>query len=330
MPPNSPSGEMYGPPQGSFTTSAVQVDDSKGNRTQHTGSLDEGNITGGNLTVSVVARDPYTGQTARLDSVTIKTGLGTLVTGVPKDGIFDLSCPSYDAFKRRDVLGMTATPRASNKVVQNQALPVAVKVKDTMNNFTDSAGAMCKKFDEVVQAGQKNLGLVHERDDIQVLQGQNNGRSPGVVVNQGQGSVHMFGNDGKQNVNIHPGGGIEMKTSSVNQGTALQENISPQYAGMPQMNNPVNSVVPQGTILTPQPQTVPQVLKILNMVATIVDMIELVKACKEAVDIIKNSDGQEEEEQLDELRREAEGPSSFEKVFMNDEQKAEAERGTNR
>lgn len=320
------SSTIEAPPSGRFVTTGV-IDWE--NPPRHTGSMGSGGqILGGDIVVDLIIRDPYTGQTARFDSVKVTTGIGSLVTGIPADGICDVQCPSYDAFKRRDATGMIATPVKSNQVVQNQSLPQAVKVKDTIDNFSDSPGTVCKAYNENIEAAQRHLGLTHTRDDIQILQGKENGRSPGVVVNQRQGHVSLFGIDGKQNINVSQGSGVEMKTSSINTGSASQESTTMQYGGMPQMNNPVNTVIPQGTVVSPQPQTVPHVLKILTMVGTIVDMIDLVNACKDAVAVIRNTQGNEREEALDSIRSDAEGPGSFEKAYYGDKKKAEKAKDT--
>jgi len=329
MPPvnNNPGTEMTGPPSGSFVTSAVLVPDGQGNRSQHTGRIGSGNvITGGNLIVNVVASDPYTGQTARLDNVTVEQSAGTLVNGIPPDGVFDLHVPSYEAFRRRDVSSMRATLRSTSGVVQNQSLPSQVRVRDTVDSFSNSPSPTCKQFNQNLQTAQRYLGLVHERDDLAILQGNRNGRSPGVAVNQSGGQISLFGIDGRQNMSMGPNTGIDVSASSFNTGSAMQENRTLQYGGMPQMNNPVNAVVPQGTILSPQPQTIPQIQKILNMVATVVDMIDLVKACRDAIDVIKNSRGQERENQLNDIRERAAGPGSFETAVYGDKKKAEEAR----
>jgi len=319
-------GELTGPPSGRFTTTAVSVPDSP---PRHTGTLGAGNvITGGGLVVDVIARDPYTGSTARIDGVNVTMGAGDLVTGIPPSGVFDLTCENYEAFRRRDAARMRATLKQENHTVQNLSIPQQVRVRDTVDSFSDSPSPTCRQYNENVQAAQRHLGLTHQRDDLNIVQGRINGRSPGMVVNQQRGYVSLFGIDGKQQLSMRPGAGIEARTTSFDTGTAMQENRTLQYGGLPQMNNPVNSVIPQGTILTPQPQTVPMVLKILNMVATIVDMIDLVQACKDAVDVMTASSGREREQRLNEIRAEAEGPSSLERAYYgdNDEQLADAQR----
>lgn len=329
MPPvnNNPGSELVGPPSGGFVTSAVLVPDGQGNRSQHTGTVGSGNvITGGSLIVNVVASDPYTGQTARLDNVRVEQSFGTLVNGMPPDGVFDLHVQSYEAFRRRDVSGMHATLRSTSGVVQNQSLPQQVRVRDVVDSFSNSPSPVCRQFNQNLQTVQRYLGLVHERDDLAILQGNRNGRSPGVVVSQSGGQISLFGLDGRQNISMGPNTGVDVNTASFNTGSAMQENRTLQYGGMPQMNNPVNAVVPQGTILTPQPQTVPSILRILNMVATVVDMIDLVKACRDAINVMKNTEGQERENRLNEIRDRAEGPSSFETAVYGDRQRAEEAR----
>ena len=313
-------GSVESIPQGNFKTLAVLVE-KDGQRSQHTGTTDEGSpvgaITGGSLYISVMARDPYTGQAVRIDGVKVEQTLGTLVTGIPEAGMFELTCPSYEGFKSRDPSGITALPKNQDRTVQNTALPSAVKVKNTVDNFSATSNSpVCRKYDENIAAAQRNLGLVHERDDLQVLQGPENGSSPGVAVDQKGGAVYMFGNDGKQNIQIAPGGGVKMVASSVDTGSAQKELESLGYGGMPQIMNPMNNVIPQGTIVSPQPGTIPNIIKILNMVATIVDMADLIKCCADAVKAVKKMEGREQSAELQKIQNTAAGPSRFEKMKL--------------
>lgn len=279
------------PPAGSFTTLAVLIEDKTGNRTRYTGTMESGNfLTGGDLIISVIAKDPYTGQAVRLENVKIETSIGTLVTGIPADGVFELSCPSYEMFCKRISTGMSAKPISKSPVVQNQSLPEQVKVRDGVDNFSNSPGTVCRQYNENAETAAKHLGLVHERDDLQILQGKQNGRSPGVVVSQGSGTVSMFSGDGKQNLNFTQGSGLEVNVASFNIGSAAQEVDTMQYGGTPQIYNPMTPMVPQGTIITPQPATLPNVQKVINFVATLADMIDLVTACSDAVKAVRSKD----------------------------------------
>jgi len=313
---------MEGPPQGTFKTTGVLVDSPSGERTQHSGSLIDNTIMGGSLYVNLMVKDPYTGQAVRLDGIKVERTLGTIVSGIPEEGFFELTCPSYSKFKARDPEGMTALPKSKATVVQNTALPTPIKVKDSVDNFSSTSNSpVCKKFNENVNVAQRHLGLVHERDDLEIVQGPENGASPGMAINQRAGSVYLFGNDGKQNMNISPGGGVKMNAATVDSGSAQKELTTMNYGGMPQVENPMNNVVPQGTILMPQPRTVPNVLKILNMVATIVDMADLIKACSDAVKAVKTAQGAEEDQLLNDIYNDAAGYSSFEEQFMTEEEK---------
>lgn len=316
------------PPNGQFSTMAVLLEDEQGGRSQHSGQMDEGNfLTGGSLYINVMARDPFTGQAARIDGVKVEQTFGTLVSGIPSEGAFILTCPNYEGFKRRDPTGMVAVSKPENKTSQNKSLPEPVKVKDTIDSFSEvSRSPVCKKYNENVNAAQRHLGLIHERDDLQLLQGKQDGQSPGVAVNQGTGAVYLFGNDGKQNASFAPGQGFKMKATSIDQGGAQQKLVTYNYGSMPQTRNPVADVVPQGTILTPQPSTTPDIMAILNMVATIVDMIDLVKACKDAVDVIRNYDDYRQDRELQDIMNEAEGPGTLEEGMMNEEEREELER----
>ena len=320
----SKSKSIQGPPQGTFKTMAVLVADDKGNLSQYSGTMETGNfLTPGDLYISVMARDPYTGQAARINGVKVSQTMGSIITGLPPEGLFELTCPTYEGFRSRDPIGMSVLPIDSSRTVQNMSLPQPIKVKDTVDNFSATSNSpTCRAYDANVQAGQRSLGLIHERDDLHVLQGKQNGNSPGVAVNQGAGSIYVFGTDGKQHMNISPGGGIQMKAANIDQGNAQQELTSLGYGGMPSMINPMTNVIPQGPIVCPQPRTVPNVLKILNMVATIVDMIDLIKCCSDAVKAVKGVGSSDENKKIQQVLNEAAGPSSMEQAFMSPEEQA--------
>ena len=296
------------PPSGSFTTVGALLENN-GERTKYAGTLTSDNVlTGGDLIISVVASDPYTGQAVRLDNIRVESSIGTLVTGIPADGLFELSCPSYENFVKRITTGISAKPISKGVTVQNQSLPDPVKIRDSVDSFSNSPGTVCRQFTENAKKAAKNLGLIHERDDIATLQGRQNGRSPGVVVSQGTGTVNLFSHDGKQNMGFEPNQGLKVKAASVDMGGATQEVVTMQYGSLPQMVNPMNPMVPQGTIVMPQPFTIPNMQKILNFVATTVDMIELTKACAEAVKAIRNKD----QIAKDNVIKKSEGAGTFE------------------
>lgn len=296
------------PPSGPFTTVGALLDNN-GEKTKYTGTMTSGNVlTGGDLVITVVARDPYTGQSVRIDNVKVESGIGTLVTGIPADGIFELSCPSYENFRKRISTGISAKPISKAVTVQNQAMPDPVKIRDSVDHFSNSPGTVCRQFKDNAEKAAKHLGLIHERDDINTLQGNQNGRSPGVVVSQNTGTINFFSHDGKQHMGFEPNQGLKIKAASVDMGGAAQEVNTLQYGGLPQMNNPMTPMVPQGTIVMPQPFTVPNMQRILNFIATTVDMIDLIRACSEAVTAIKNKDSAS----LNTTMEEAKGKGSFE------------------
>jgi len=277
--------EINGIPQGPFTITAVLSPNSP---ITHTGVLDEDkDINDGDIVVDIIAQDPYTGNTIYLNQVKYKQVFGSVVTGISNDEVFDLHCMVYSDLKIRDVSTMYVTSKPTTTTVQNKALPKAVKVKDSIDNFSDSAVPMCKKYNENMDAAQRKLGLVHERDDLQIFQGKENGSSPGLVVSQKDNKVIMFSGDGNQDISMQPGDGIVMNSSAIDTGSASLNNTTFQYGGLPQSNNSMNSVIPQGTITSPQPQTVPNIIKILDMVATVVNMMDLITACSDAVDEIR-------------------------------------------
>lgn len=295
------------PPSGTFTTVAVLVEDINGGRSKYTGNMTQGNfLTGGDLVISVVAKDPYSGQPVRLDNVKVESNIGTLVTGIPTDGIFELNCQSYEQFCKRIVSGISARPIAKAATVQNQSLPDQVKIKDSVDNMSNN-GSTCRQYDINAATAAKHLGLLHERDDLRILQGPENGRSPGVVVAQGAGEVSMFSVDGKQNVSFSQGTGLNMRVASIEVGGAIHEINTMQYGGISQIENPMMAMVPQGTILTPQPWSIPNVQKIVNFIATVTDMVDLINACSTAVSAVMKSEPIDRQKAIEEANK-----SSFE------------------
>ena len=302
-------------PSGEFTTKAMLVTNDKGDNGKLDGTLFE-NIGGpeflGDYRVSVIAKDPYTGNIIRLDNIKVNVSMSQNMAGLKTDQELVLKCTSYSDFKKSKTETMTVEPGPEKPIVQNKAIPQPVKVKDSLNSFATNPSALCKKFEKNQDLAHRHLGLTHDRDDITVFQGKENGKSPGVLVHQQDGSMYMFDSSGKQYMAMD-GQRIKMNATGVDFGSADIERTTMQYGGLPQKENPVNDFVPQGTILTPQPKTIPHVAMITNTLLTIYDMIDLVKTCTKAVKLIR--DGKSGEEALSDIQKD----NPIEKAWYGDE-----------
>jgi hypothetical protein len=244
------------------------------------GALD---VIGGGMRVSVLVKDPHTGEVVRLDDVPVKTsGSSSMVSGLKPNQSMSIEAPSYKIFRMKLVDTMVAIPGAEDPVVQNQSIPSPVKIKDNVESFSNNLSSTCKKFNENEEMAKRHMGLTYERDDISIFQGKQSGRSPGVLVHQQDGKLYLFDSTSKQYMTFTPEG-MQFKGSSVDIGTADEERKTFAYMGLDQKENKVNDVVPQGTILTPQPKTVPNIAKVLNTILSITDMIDLVSVCASAV-----------------------------------------------
>ena len=234
--------------------------------------------------MDVIAKDSKTGDLIRLDNIKVEVTAGTTLNGVPPDSDFVLTVQNYEMFKKRKTEYMTLTPIPKKPAIQNQSIPQPAKVKDTLGAFGTTPSTVCKAFNANEQMAKKRLGLIHDRNDAVILQGPNDGRSPGVMIQQEDGKIYMFDGSAKQyfamngqNVTIKAS---ELDTSNVTEGR--------QFMGFPAKKNPINDFVPQGTILTPQPKLLPNIAKLMNTILTITDIVDLIDACSEAVHVIRN------------------------------------------
>lgn len=277
---------MDTPGSGEFITDAQ----GNGEEIEAGGVTGEGDISdtlfGADPRANILAKDTYTGRVVLLPNIKIRIGASSIMNGLTENQSYRLYCPSYESFKKRETERMYLVPSPEQPVVQNQSLPQPIKVKDTLGGFGETPSAMCKAYNENMQAAQKKMGLIHNRNDLNILQGKKNGRSPGVAVSQTTGKIFMFDNTGKQSISMD-GQGIQHKANEVDHGSAKEGR---NFFGFPAMKNPVNDIVPQGTILSPSPRLIPNVTKFANMLNTILDMVELVDACADAVKIISNTE----------------------------------------
>jgi len=277
------------PPNGPFTTQAVLLSGDDALSMQGT-QFTDGSLGPSVLRANVMARDPYTNDLVRLSGVPVQRPAGTSLEGFSEQQKFTLHCPDYSAFKRRSVGQMTLEPAPADPVTQNLAIPQPVRVKNRIDSFTAHPSATCRAFNENQERVHRAMGLIHNRDDVSILQGRQNGRSPGVLVHQQDGRIVMFDASGRQHVELD-GRRLRTNVTGIDTGTANIERNTINYGGLDQMENPVNDVVPQGTILSPQPKTIPYVSKILNTILPIMDMIDLVNCCAQAAKVITSKQG---------------------------------------
>jgi hypothetical protein len=240
-------------------------------------------IFGAEPRMNVIAKDTYTGELVKIEGVKIKVAAGTALTGIPPDAEFTLTATNYRTFKMNRAEGMMLVPIEKKPTIQNQAIPQPAKVKDTLGSFGNAPSAMCKTLKDNEQMAKKRLGLIHDRTDVKLMQGDNDGRSPGVLVQQEDGKIYMFDGSGKQYIAMD-GQRFQVQASGIDTGQALEERT---LMGFPAMKNPVNDFVPQGTIVAPQPRLLPHILKLTNTLLTITDMVDLVEACSEAVKVLQ-------------------------------------------
>lgn len=243
-------------------------------------------IFGADPRIDVVAKDTYTGQVVTLTNVRVKQTEGVMLNGIAPDSKFKLFAPDYQSFKKKRIDQMELIPVSTPPPVQNEALPQPIKIKDTLGAFGERPSPICNKLDDNIMNAHKRMGIIYERTDIHILQGKQNGRSPGIAIDPNSGKILMFDNSGKQYVGLD-GQEIKLHGNEVNTGNASEGR---DFLGIPSTKNQVNDFVPQGTIVSPQPRLIPNIAKVINTIYTIKDMIELIKACKDAVNVIKSTE----------------------------------------
>lgn len=247
------------------------------------GTGEASGITDFNVRATVLVRDPVTGESVRLDDILCKQPGSGIPAPIVSNTPCNLRVPSYDELSRRITTNMEAYPAETPPVVQNQAIPV--KVKSTMDSYASRPSWMCQRMAQWERDAKKQLGLISDRDDITMLQGRKNGRSPGVLIHQDNGEIWVFDNSGKQYV-VMDGTQVGIQASSFDTGNAKREHSSIAIGGLPAEDNPVADVLPQGPVVSPHPKTIPSITKIMNTITPILDMITLVEVCVEAVNTV--------------------------------------------
>jgi hypothetical protein len=238
------------------------------------------------IKVTILSRDPFTGENIRLDNVQLKQANPAMPVPVGENQKCKVSAASYESYRKRIISTMEAYVAPEAAPVQNKAIPEHVKIKSQVDAFMSKPSAICKDMKEKVSNVDAQMGLTHKRDDITLIQGKGNGSSPGIIIHQGNGDVCMFDGTGKQNINLNSTNGVSVAAGTFNVGSSKYTKNSLAFAGMSGYENPVGDVLPSGTILTPYPKYLPDITRIMNTILPIMDLIDLGKACMEAKKLI--------------------------------------------
>lgn len=236
--------------------------------------------------LNILTRDPVTAETVTLENVLLKQANPAFPQAVSENQQIEVVVPSYQQYRSKIVTNMYAVAPPEPPPIQNKALPEPVKFKSTVDNFSCKPSGICKSLQEKQKRIEGQLGITSNRNDLTIIQGKSNGSSPGVAIHQGNGDLYVFDGTGKQFIKMSSTDGVGIRAGHVDVGSAKQNKNSLATAGFSAYENPVGDVLPQGTILTPHPKYLPDILKIMNTVLPIIDLIDLGKACYEAKKII--------------------------------------------
>jgi hypothetical protein len=277
------------PPDGEITAKAILTDASS--IIIDTGKLDltdalNSRVIEGTLYVTLVASDPYTGQPTLLTKVPVERNAGTMLEGLREGQQFILKSPSYELFLKRETSRMVAIPSHETPVMQNMSIPTPVKYPDPSGNGVDtkSSTAICKRYDDAEEKAKGYMGVINHRSDLTVVQGKENGRSPGLLVQQSDGKLYLFDVTGQQHIGMDSQS-IAVQTAYVKFGNANIGHTTPGIP-VPMIENKVLDVVPNGTILTPQPRLLINFLEAASLIMNVTDYIRLGKLCYEATKLI--------------------------------------------
>jgi len=150
---------------------------------------------------------------------------------------------------------------------------------------------------------------LHDRDDLTILQGSNDGRSPGVLVQQSDGKVYMFDVTGKQYIALDSDQ-TKIQSGLVEFGGADMGKTAAMLP-VPMKENKVLDMVPNGTILNPQPKIIINYAKAMNTILTVVDLINLGVACSKAVKTIYGSSKTKRQDLADIVEESKRSSSTF-------------------
>jgi len=275
-----------GPPEGRFTAEGVMLSDPPVLDTPSTKEGKDGvEILGGDLRVSILVRDPYTAELIRLDNVVVKKTPGTIIGGLAEGQRFRIQIPSYEDLRSKRIDDMEAEAVGDSPVLQNKALPTPIKYKNSFDAIAAKPSMVCKAFKDAEEKAKAAMGLVVDRTDLSILQGPANGRSPGIAVHQQDGKVYMFDNTGKQYASMD-GQAFKINAVEVDMGQAKR---GVKAAGFPidMEENPMKNYMPQGPIVSPHPNIVPAITKMMNTINYVMDIVDFVQTCGQAVQQIQ-------------------------------------------
>lgn len=264
-------------PQGEYKTVALFQE---ANGTDASESLFESLASDAGFRLNVLAKDTQTGEYIALSGVPYRTTNSMFGAGVTPDKKFILVAASYQDFASKNVAAMELQDAPAAPSGRNPAIPEQAMVKDKTDSFRNSPSAACRKFSTRETELRKKLGLVHDRDDLVLMQGRKDGASPGAIINQDEGTITTFDKSGKQSVDLGSGG---LKSSAAAIDTGGAEMNKDSMLGIPSTRNPVADIVPTGTILAPMPPLIPNFRKIAATILTVCDTIDFICACGEAV-----------------------------------------------
>jgi len=258
------------------------------------------------IVTTVLTKDPYTGESVRLNNVVLKQSASAAPDTIAEDQPVTITAASYDAYRRKNIAAMSASVAPTAVPALNTALPDQVKVKSKIDAFSSRPSTMCKAFQDKVDDLNERMGMVYKRTDLTIIKGKDSGASPTMIIHQGNGDILMSDGNGKQTITLNGQNGIMMNAGQVNTGSAMKSKNSIAYGGMSGYDNPVSEVLPQGTIFTPHPKLLPNITLILNTIIPIMDMIDLGKACMEAYKLIYTATTDEDKKESSERIKELE------------------------
>lgn len=131
-----------------------------------------------NITATVVTKDPYTGETIKLQGVVVKQNNPSLPDTISDNQQCILTAPSYDAYRKRMVNGMHVAVAPESVPPMNRSLPEHVRVKSELDSFAARPSAICKSFTDKVEKMNERMGITYKRTDLTIIQGKNSGASP--------------------------------------------------------------------------------------------------------------------------------------------------------
>jgi hypothetical protein len=242
-------------PDDAVTTTAILVDESSISVDIGGASIEDvfsSQVIEGDIRLNLVAKDPRTGEPVTLNGVRVQIPEGGNLEGFRKGQQFVIHCSSYKEFLSRNIDAMAAVPSPKKPPVQNQSIPTPIKKPDPMAGFGDSGSYACERYKASEKEAKSYMGFVADRSDLTIMQGPSSGRSPGIAIQQSDGKLYIFDGTGEQHIGLG-NNGVTIKSNMVRFGSADIGRTTPMLP-VPMMENKVLDIVPNGTILSPQPK----------------------------------------------------------------------------